>query len=67
MPRRAQREPSHESEAEASTTSHQSEDVFDEDHIPSIDCYGVLGLEKASTDVEVKRAYRKAALKWHPG
>ena len=30
------------------------------------DYYGVLGLSYAATDAELKKAYRKAALKWHP-
>jgi len=42
-----------------------SEDLFDEPP-PSIDPYEVLGIEKAATDDEVKKAYRKAALKHHP-
>lgn len=28
--------------------------------------YEVLGVDKAATDAEVKKAYRKAALRWHP-
>lgn len=28
--------------------------------------YDVLGIRRTSTDSEVKNAYRKMALKWHP-
>ena len=28
--------------------------------------YSILGLNKSSTDAEVKKAYRQLALKWHP-
>lgn len=34
---------------------------------PVIDPYEVLGLERTATEDEVKKAYRKAALKHHPG
>src|ERR1700680_4549487 len=30
------------------------------------DCYEVLGIERAASSDEIKSAYRKAALKWHP-
>jgi DnaJ family protein C protein 9 len=45
------------------------EPVDDEigDEPPSIDPYEVLGLEKEATADDVKKAYRKAALRWHPG
>lgn len=34
---------------------------------PTIDPYEVLGLERTATADQVKSAYRKAALKNHPG
>jgi molecular chaperone DnaJ len=30
------------------------------------DCYVILAIERAATSEEIKSAYRKAALKWHP-
>jgi molecular chaperone DnaJ len=30
------------------------------------DCYEILGVAKSANADEVKSAYRKAALKWHP-
>ncbi len=42
------------------------EEVLDAEP-PSIDPYDVLDLETTATADEVKRAYRKAALKNHPG
>jgi len=49
------------------TMAPHSEDLFDEDDAPSINPYEVLGIEKTATADEVKSAYRKAALKNHPG
>lgn len=34
---------------------------------PTVNPYEVLGLERDATPDEVKKAYRKAALKNHPG
>ncbi len=30
------------------------------------DFYKILGIKKDATDAEIKKAYRKSALKWHP-
>lgn len=43
------------------------EDIVGDDDIPSVNPYEVLGLEKTATADQVKSAYRKAALKNHPG
>jgi len=34
---------------------------------PQINPYEVLGIEKTASEDEIKRAYRKSALKHHPG
>ena len=44
-----------------------SEDLLDDEDIKDINPYEILGLEKTATDSEIKTAYRKAALKSHPG
>jgi DnaJ-class molecular chaperone len=30
------------------------------------DYYGALGLQRGAADSEIKQAYRKLAMKWHP-
>jgi DnaJ-class molecular chaperone len=52
--------------AKFSNMAPREEDLMDEDP-PSINPYEVLGLEKTASADEVKSAYRKAALKHHPG
>jgi DnaJ-class molecular chaperone len=42
------------------------EELFDEEP-PTCEPYTVLGIEKTATPDEIKSAYRKAALKHHPG
>jgi len=37
-----------------------------QDSIESDDFYAILGLNKQATPDEIKKAYKKAALKWHP-
>lgn len=34
--------------------------------MPGKDYYGILGVAKAASQDDIKKAYRKAALKWHP-
>jgi len=34
--------------------------------VPKKDLYGTLGLARDATTVEIKQAYRKLALQWHP-
>ncbi|KAF1957084.1 DnaJ-domain-containing protein [Byssothecium circinans] len=43
-----------------------SEDIEGEDGPPVVDPYAVLELDKDATDDDVKKAYRKMALKHHP-
>ncbi|KAF1829135.1 DnaJ-domain-containing protein [Decorospora gaudefroyi] len=44
----------------------EENDIQDEDGPPTIDPYEVLGLETDATADDVKKAYRKLALKCHP-
>lgn len=44
----------------------KSDDLLDGDP-PAINPYDVLGLERAATADQIKSAYRKLALKNHPG
>lgn len=46
----------------------EEDDIEDEDEgPPTIDPYEVLGLEAEATADDVKKAYRRLALKHHPG
>lgn len=45
----------------------ENSEMGEEDGPPSIDPYEVLGLATDATADDVKRAYRKLALKHHPG
>lgn len=45
----------------------EEDDIEEEDGPPTIDPYDVLGLETEATADDVKKAYRKLALKHHPG
>ncbi|GFO36347.1 Dnaj homolog subfamily b member 6, partial [Plakobranchus ocellatus] len=33
---------------------------------PDVCYYDVLGIEKAASEQDIKKAYRRLALKWHP-
>ena len=35
-------------------------------HVNSDDYYKVLGISKDANENEIKKAYRKLAIKWHP-
>jgi DnaJ family protein C protein 9 len=54
-------------EEEAPEFMDEEEESDDENSPPSIDPYEVLGLEAEATADDVKKAYRKMALKHHPG
>jgi DnaJ family protein C protein 9 len=45
----------------------QEEDIEADEGPPSVDPYEVLGLDQNATADDVKKAYRKLALKHHPG
>lgn len=71
MARRQRKEPSPEEHSEEdfenNDESEGENDMDEEDGPPSIDPYEVLGLETEATAEDVKKAYRKMALKCHPG
>ena len=65
MPPRAKRQKV-EKEIEDPDVS-DGDEVGEEEGPPSIDPYSVLGLDAQATSEDVKKAYRKMALKHHPG
>jgi DnaJ family protein C protein 9 len=54
-------------EGEEEEEEEDEDEAGDEEGPPSIDPYAVLGLEAEATADDVKKAYRKLALKHHPG
>jgi hypothetical protein len=71
MARKQRRERSPEKYAEDDFVNNEESegenDIDEEDGPPTIDPYEVLGLEAEATADDVKKAYRKLALKCHPG
>lgn len=63
MPRRSKKE---ESVSADEGEEHDFQNEMDEIP-PSVDPYAVLELETSATGDDVKKAYRKLALKHHPG
>ncbi len=49
------------------TSNIEAEEVLIDDSPPSINPYEVLGLDTQASADQVKSAYRKQALKHHPG
>ena len=37
-----------------------------QNHNELVDYYEILGIEKTASNADVRKAYRKLALKWHP-
>lgn len=65
--RRQREEEEEEMRQEEFVNDNKEDDIEEEDGPPAIDPYEVLGLETEATADDVKRAYRKLALKHHPG
>jgi DnaJ-class molecular chaperone len=73
MPRKVKYEEEEEEEDEDLEDLEGDEDEdadlrgLERDELPKVEPYKVLGIEKTATADEIKLAYRKAALKNHPG
>lgn len=45
----------------------EEEDILVDEEPPAVNPYEILGLDENATADQVKRAYRKQALRHHPG
>lgn len=66
-PSKKQQAREEESDHEDEFVNEEEEDDIEGDGPPAVDPYAVLGLETEASADDVKKAYRKLALKHHPG